>query len=53
MIIMSNQETKSLNIALPVELHKLIKITAIQQGVTMSTYARNAIVEQLKREKKI
>lgn len=47
------QDTKSLNIALPTDLHKLVKITAIERGETMSTYARNAILEQLKKDKKI
>lgn len=50
---MLQKDTKSLNIALPVELHKLVKLTAIQQGVTMSAYARNAIIEQLKKDKRI
>lgn len=45
--------TKNLTIVLPSDLHKIVKITAIEDGVTMSTYVRNAIVNQLRAENRL
>lgn len=49
----TKKNTKNLTIVLPSDLHKIVKITAIEDGVTMSTYVRNAIVNQLKQENRL
>lgn len=49
----TEKDTKNLTISLPSDLHKIIKIAAIEDDVTMSAYVRNAIINQLKQENRL
>lgn len=48
-----NDTMKHINLSLTTELHRLIKMTAVEKEITMSNYIRDAIIDQLKRDGKI
>lgn len=46
-------EMKHVNLALPSEIHRLVKLTAVEKEMTMATYIREAIMDKLKQDGKI
>lgn len=48
-----DDEMKHVNLSLPIEMHRLIKLTAVEKEMTMATYIREAISEKLQKDGKL
>ena len=46
-------DMKHVNLALPNEMHRLIKLTAVEKEMTMAMYIREAIGEKLRKDGKL